>query len=228
MRMSLFSRKPSIPTEVPRSPAAARRDEILDAAAQMFARCGYHDCDVEKMAGALGIGKGTIYRSFANKRALFLAAVDRAVSRMRAHIDAVQTPIDDPIEQIEAGTRAYLAYCDAHPEIVELLILERAVFKNRRQPTYFAQRDANRGKWRARIADLIAAGRVRSLKPESVLDVLSNAVYGTMFTNYFAGRKTSFARQAHDVLEMIFNGILAEPERSRRLARLKGIRMHKP
>jgi hypothetical protein len=48
---------------------------------------------------------------------------------------------------------------------------------------------------------------------ERVIDVLGDAVYGTMFTNYFAGRDKPYQQQAEDVLDVVFNGILADTER---------------
>ena len=48
-----------------------RREEILDAAASLFAQHGYRSTDMEYVAAALGIAKGTIYRYFTSKEELF-------------------------------------------------------------------------------------------------------------------------------------------------------------
>ena len=59
-----------------------RQEEILEAAATLFAECGYSDADTQTLADRLGVGKGTIYRYFPSKQELFLAAVD--LNRPRA------------------------------------------------------------------------------------------------------------------------------------------------
>jgi hypothetical protein len=46
-------------------------------------------------------------------------------------------------------------------------------------------------------------------------DKVSNMLYGTLFTNYFARRNTGFAEQTDDVIDVIFLGILSDKERSR-------------
>lgn len=190
-----------------------RREEILDAAVKLFARDGYGEADTQALADSLQVGKGTIYRYFPSKEALFLAAVDRGMHRAGEAIDASVAGLSEPLEIIRAAVHAYLGFFDQHPEIVELLIQERAHFKDRKQPTYFEHREANIGPWQELFRGLIAAGRVRNLAPDRITDVTSDLLYGAMFTNYFAGRRRPLSEQADDILDLIFNGILSDDER---------------
>ena len=50
-------------------------------------------------------------------------------------------------------------------------------------------------------------------------DVVGNVIYGTMFTNYFAGQAKPVAEQAGDILDVVFHGILTDAERARRRSR---------
>ncbi|HRX86964.1 MAG TPA: helix-turn-helix domain-containing protein [Phycisphaerae bacterium] len=205
------------PTQPPaRRRSACRRERMLDAAACMFADRGYHGCDVQVLADELGIGKGSIYRQFPTKEALFLAAVDRGMRRLHAQIEEARLAVADPLEQLLRGTVAYLAFFDAHPEFVELFILERAEFKDRKKPTYHEHREVNIIRWQEAYRALMADGRLRTMPTERVANVISDLLYGTMFTNRFAGRRQSFERQAWEILDIVFLGILTETERARR------------
>jgi hypothetical protein len=73
-------------------------------------------------------------------------------------------------------------------------------------------------RWRALYRSLIAAGRVRDMPVERITDVLSDLLYGTLFTNYFARPGKPVEAQARDILDIAFFGILSEAERKRRLA----------
>jgi len=119
------------------SPAALDpwRERILATATGIFARDGYQDTDLQDVADALGIGKASVYRRFPSKEVLFLAAVDDGMRRMKRSVDASIERIEDPLEQISRAVVAYLAFFDAEPELVELLILERARFKDRKIAT---------------------------------------------------------------------------------------------
>ena len=193
-----------------------RREEILEAAAQLFAEHGYSETDTQVLADRLRVGKGTLYRYFRTKRELFLAAADRVMHRLRQAVDDSMAGVEDPLEGIARAVRAYLEFFANQPEFVELLIQERALFKDRKKPTYFEHREANTERWRSFYRDLIAAGRIRDVPPDRITDVFGNLLYGTMFTNYFAGQRKPTEAQAQDILDIIYCGILSRPERRRR------------
>jgi len=190
-----------------------RREEILDAACKLFAEHGYSEAATQALADVLQVGKGTIYRYFATKEELFLAAVDRVMHRMKQAVDARLAGVDEPFARMARAIEAYLEFFAQQPEFVELLIQERAQFKDRKKPTYFEHRDVNVVRWQELFRSLIAAGRVRDVPVERITDVISDLVYGTMFTNYFAGRMRSPREQARDILDIALNGVLSDRER---------------
>jgi AcrR family transcriptional regulator len=200
-------------------PPAPIDDRLLDTAADIFARRGYRHTDVQEVADALGVGKASLYRRFPSKRALFLAATDQGLRRMHAEVLAAAARERDPLRQVAAAIRAYLEYFDRNPQHVELLIQERAEFRDRETPTYFALRRSNAAHWRALYSGLMTAGRLRRMPVDRLMEVLSHLVYGTMFTNFFVGRTRTPARQASDILDVVFRGILAEKTTTRRRAR---------
>jgi AcrR family transcriptional regulator len=190
-----------------------RREDILEMAIKLFARDGFADADLQDLAHMLKVGKGTLYRHFGSKKKLFLAAADRVMHSLRRHVDATIVGIDDPLEQISTAIRAYLEFFHHHPEAVEMLILERAEFRDRKRPTYFEHRDVNVERWRDLYRDLIAQGRIRALSPERISDVIGDLLYGAMFVNYIAKRHRPPAEAARDIIDIVFNGILTDAER---------------
>ncbi len=195
---------------------ARRSEQILEAATELFARHGYADTDTQLLVEKLGVGKGTLYRYFPSKRELFLAAADRVMRRLHECIEGRIQDIADPLEQIAEAIRAYLGFFAEHPDFVELLMQERAQFKDREEPTYFKHREAHVERWRDLWRSLIARGWVREMPVERIIDVLSDLVYGTMFTNYFTGPRKGVDRQAEEILDVVFNGLLTEAGRCRR------------
>jgi AcrR family transcriptional regulator len=194
-----------------------RRVEILDAAAAVFAREGYRNTDLQQVADALKLAKGTLYRYFKTKENLFLSTVDRGVERLHEYLQASIRHVEDPLERIAGGIRAALAYLEAHPGLVELMIQERAEFRDRAKPDYFVmRREARKAPWEQLIRELIASGRVRDVPPRRVTEVMGTLVHGTMMTNHLCGRHKSHEEQATDVLDVLFNGILTDAERRRR------------
>jgi AcrR family transcriptional regulator len=190
-----------------------RRAEILDAATAVFSKDGFATADVQEIADKTGVGKGTVYRYFPSKEELFLAAVDHGMRNLKSAVDSAADAAKEHLERIAKGVHAYLTFFAEHPEIVELLVIERAHFRDRQTPTYIVHRDANMGPWQDLFRELIRAGVIRELPVEQITEVISDLLYGTMFTNYFAGRKKSPARQGEEVLDILFHGLLTDTKR---------------
>ncbi len=55
----------------------ARRNQILDAAARVFAEKGFHRATTREIAGAAGVSEGTIYNYFASKEDLLIGMMTR-------------------------------------------------------------------------------------------------------------------------------------------------------
>lgn len=194
---------------------AQRRQHILAAATGLFAKHGFRGLDVQLVADRLGVGKGTVYRYFPSKRELFLAAVDHGMNRLVAHLDHAMLEHSDTLEQMKAAVRAYLEFFTENPDLVELLIQERAEFRDREKPTYFLHRERNVGRWQEMLRGLIIEGRVRDVPPGRITEVVGDLLYGAMFTNYFARRNIPPERQAADINDIALYGILTDQERRR-------------
>ena len=214
MAMASTTRSPGRPRD--EKLHARRRGEILDTAARVFARDGYQTAEVQWVADQLKLSKGTIYRYFSSKEELFLAAVDRGIELLNRHLDSVASRQEDVIDQMSAAIGAYLEFFQNSPWLVDLLIQERAAFRDRRQSTYFQRRAQRVGRWHSAIRQLISAGRFRDVPPERVTEVLGDLVYGTMFTNHMSGRVRPRDAQTADIVDVVFNGLLSEQERRRR------------
>jgi AcrR family transcriptional regulator len=185
-----------------------RREEILAAATREFAQRGFPGADLQTVADRLGVGKGTVYRYFDSKEALFLAAADRGMRLLKESSDREAPRHLDAFERIIRATRAYLRFFDRHPEFVELIVQERAEFRDRKRPTYFVHSDVNVKPWKKLLQELVDDGKLRRIPVDRITDVFSSVLYGAIFTNYFESRRRSPDRQAEDILDVIFRGIL--------------------
>ncbi len=191
-----------------------RRLEIVPIATRLFASLGYNECEMERVANELKIAKGTLYLYFAGKQELFFACVDRGMQELQTALDAAVHGDENPFRCSAKSIWAFLQFFDTHPEQIELLIQERAIFRDRARPTFFAYRDTRRARWRDLYQGLIDSGRLRSDLPvDDLLDTMGNLLYGTMFTNYFAGRSVPLCQQYQAVVEVVFRGVLSDSER---------------
>ena len=193
-----------------------RQEEILDMAIGLFAKHGYFETDTQLLADQLHVGKGTLYRYFRTKEELFLAAADSIMRKLHERIVSATAGVEDPLDLIREGVYAYLAFFAEHPEYAELVIQERALFKDRPRPTYLQHRDVNEVRWRELYRSLAAKGEIRDMPAERITDIIGDLLYGTMYTNLFAQQRKSPEAQTSAILDVVFYGILSDSERQRR------------
>ncbi len=66
-----------------------RRDKILQAAAELIARRGYHAVSLADIGAAAGIVGSGIYRHFTSKSAILVALLDQVMERLLDHTASV-------------------------------------------------------------------------------------------------------------------------------------------
>ena len=82
-----------------RPTAEERRDQVLEAAIHEFAEYGYHATKTAGIAKRAGISQPYIYALFDDKKALFLATLERVRDQIRDAFSAAYRPADSP-EQV--------------------------------------------------------------------------------------------------------------------------------
>jgi AcrR family transcriptional regulator len=71
---------------VRRLPRAQRREQILAAATEAFARGGFAATSLDEIAAQAGITRVLLYRHFDSKTDLYQAVLDRMCARLEAHV----------------------------------------------------------------------------------------------------------------------------------------------
>lgn len=89
--------------------AQERREQILDAASECFARCGFHAATIQQISRVAGMSPGHIYHFFENKEAIVSGIVERIVERWLGLMQpyaAATGDVDGVIaERVEFGLR---------------------------------------------------------------------------------------------------------------------------
>lgn len=85
-------------------PKAFNPDEALDRATALFWRKGYAGVSIADLVSALGVNRGSLYGTFKDKRALFLAAIERyderEIGATVRHLRTTEGPGRDRIQSL--------------------------------------------------------------------------------------------------------------------------------
>ena len=90
--------------------AVPRREQLLEAAAALFAERGYHAVGIDDIGAAAGISGPGVYRHFAGKQALLAALCDRALDRMLDGARGISTADGEPLASLEALVELHVAF----------------------------------------------------------------------------------------------------------------------
>ena len=75
---------------------STRREQILEHAAALFGKKGYHATSISNIVKSAGIARGTFYLYFKNKRAIFEELLDYLVVQIQERLIPVEMPSNGP------------------------------------------------------------------------------------------------------------------------------------
>jgi len=101
-----------------------RREQILDAAFNTFAKRGYRDTAMDDIAAAADTSKGGVYFHFGTKEAIFRELMRTTADRLAAKVDRAVAAETDPIARAEAALHTVLATFAGHRTMARLLFLD--------------------------------------------------------------------------------------------------------
>jgi len=97
---------------------AARRDEILDAAARLFAERGYHGVTIDDIGAAAGMSGPGIYRHFAGKEDVLAQMLLRISARLRDEGARRVEVAPDAASALEALLRWHVEFSLHQPALI--------------------------------------------------------------------------------------------------------------
>ncbi|MFW0794276.1 TetR/AcrR family transcriptional regulator [Gordonia sp. CPCC 205515] len=94
-----------------------RRDEILDAAAQLFAARGYSGVGVDEIGAAVGITGPSVYKHFSSKLSILLGIGQRSGARLEAGVMAAYATTSDPAKLLDLLVDSYVSVITSTPDL---------------------------------------------------------------------------------------------------------------
>lgn len=99
------------------------RQEIMDAAREMFVAEGYANVSMRKIADKIGYSATTIYLYFEDKNDLLHQICEQTFARLAQNIKAIYMLSDNPLEKLRSGLREYIHFGLKHPSQYEIVFI---------------------------------------------------------------------------------------------------------
>jgi AcrR family transcriptional regulator len=205
-----------VPTRQERSEniARMRKQQILDAALQVFSDKGFATATTAEIARGAGIAEGTIYKYFPSKRELFIAVIRNVI---------LTTPLLELIDKLPQGNLAE-TFHNIMQNRLNLLESEQASTI----PAFMVeiQRDPElRTLWKKHFIDpffsklegsyqeMIATGRVRRMEPAVLVRIIGGFFIGFLLIKVIEGDTSPLNRMPREeiinaIVTVLFHGLL--------------------
>lgn len=156
------------------------RQEILGAARELFAKEGYDNVSMRKIAEKIDYSPTTIYLHFKDKAELLRCICDETFANLLQIMRSLKQECDDPVLCLRKGLRAYIDFGLSHPNhykvafIVHPGYLEVSDHYNRVSSTGRQAFEALMSK----VVECIEQGHFRNLDPMMVTQGLWAGIHG--------------------------------------------------
>ena len=155
--------------------SAATRDALIAAARRLFAAHGFAEVPTDSIAAAAGVTRGALYHQFADKMALFEAALDAVEAYVAARLanEVAAVGLNDPVEAMRHAVRVWLGMC-TEPEVQRIALVDGPSVLGWARWREICQRHVF-GLVEAVVTQGIEQGRIRARSARPIAHVLMGA-----------------------------------------------------
>ena len=135
------------------------KNQILDAAAQIFRIKGYHAASMQDIAGAVNLQKASLYHHVSSKQEILLELLDQALEMLTEEISRVLTDVERPAdEKLRRMIHAYLKALTDHFDLATVLLMEHRSLKPELHARHVPNRDHFEAIWHKVVEEGMQTG----------------------------------------------------------------------
>jgi AcrR family transcriptional regulator len=200
--MELTGKRPKQSTEI-------RQASLVEAALALAAQRSPAGITTSDLAQAVGITQGAVFRHFASKEAVWLAALDWASDTLMARLHAAASTAPSPLAALQAVFIAHVEFVMAHPGVPRVIFQE---LQHAEDTPLKARVRSLMQQYRALlVAQLQQAHQQHLLAPGTDLPAAAvlfvGSVQGLVMQSLISGQVSAMAAQAPGVFTLYLRGL---------------------
>lgn len=183
------------------------RDEILEAAAQIFSQKGYNATSMSDIASAVNLQKASLYHHISSKQEILLSLLDEALDLLTGRMNEVLFQPLPADQKLKIAMEIYLETLAEQRDLAAILLLEHRSLNPELRVQHLPRRDRFEGLWKNLIQMGVDEGRFVCkdvpLTTRAILGVMNWAI-----TWYRSDGPLSITEIASQYAELILNGLM--------------------
>ncbi|MBM3762365.1 MAG: TetR/AcrR family transcriptional regulator [Acidobacteria bacterium] len=162
------------------------REDILDAARQLFLVHGFEDTSIRSIASKVGASPGVLYHYFEDKQHIMAVLVRETFSRLSARLEAIRADNDTAQARMRRGLRAYIEFGLEFPHHYTLIFVKPNTIEGNERIYAAFMEDGMKtfGCLRSISAEIVAGGFAREqlVDAEELAQSLWVSIHGLVST----------------------------------------------
>lgn len=183
------------------------RDDILEAAAQVFRQKGFHGASMQDIAKAVSLQKASLYHHVSSKQEILLALLDRALELLFERISAIAIQEIPADKKLQAMICAYLQILTENTDLSAVLLFEHRSLERKQHARHVPNRDKFESLWH----DVLEEGASTKLFKCEDPALSARAILGIMnwtLTWYRPNGPLAIDQIADHYSNLLLNGLL--------------------
>jgi len=183
------------------------REDILEAAAQVFSQKGFHGASMNDIAYAVNLQKASLYHHVSSKQEILSELLEQALHILLERISAISLRDISPDKKLRLMIREYLQILVDNGDLATVLLFEHRALERRQHARHVPNRDKFEHLWRNVIAEGVE-GKIfkcddNALAVRALLGLLNWTI-----TWYRPDGEKSTEQIADDYSNLLLNGLL--------------------
>jgi TetR/AcrR family transcriptional regulator, cholesterol catabolism regulator len=183
------------------------REDILEAAAQVFRQKGFHGASMNDIAAAVNLQKASLYHHVSSKQEILLEILDRALQLLLERVSAITNQHIPADKKLRLMIREYMQILAENVDLATVLLFEHRSLERRQHARHVPNRDQFELLWR----DVLAEGVKAKLFQVEDIALTARSLLGLMnwtITWYRPNGEKTIEQISDDYSNLLLNGLL--------------------
>lgn len=198
-----------IPSKRPKQATEVRQASLVAAALALAAQRSPAGITTSDLAQAVGITQGAVFRHFASKDAVWLAALDWASDTLMARLNTAANAAPGPLPALQAVFIAHVDFVIAHPGVPRVIFQE---LQHAEDTPLKARAHSLMQQYRALLVGLLQRAHQQQLLAantdlQAAAVLFVGSVQGLVMQSLISGQVSAMAAQAPGVFTLYLRGL---------------------
>jgi AcrR family transcriptional regulator len=133
------------------------RQNILEAAAQVFREKGFHGASMNDIAEAVNLQKASLYHHVSSKQEILVEILEQALQLLLTRISTITDQNISADQKLHLMIREYLLILVENIDLASVLLFEHRALERRQQSRHIPNRDKFESLWKDVMAEGVSA-----------------------------------------------------------------------